>query len=81
MVVDCFDFEPSTTLGKDGSFEIGDVASIKSEGFLTIRDRAKHIIKSGGEWISTVELEGTAMGTQSLPPLPPFGTKKEMNVR
>ena len=46
----------------DGWFETGDVASIDADGFMTIRDRSKDIIKSGGEWISTVELEGIAVG-------------------
>ncbi|HBT34880.1 MAG TPA: long-chain fatty acid--CoA ligase [Hyphomonas sp.] len=54
--------EPGTTLASDGWFETGDVASIDADGFMTIRDRSKDIIKSGGEWISTVELEGIAVG-------------------
>ncbi len=47
---------------QDGWFPTGDVASLDSDGYLTIRDRSKDIIKSGGEWISSVELEGIAMG-------------------
>ena len=57
-----FGAEPGTTLASDGWFETGDVASIDADGFMTIRDRSKDIIKSGGEWISTVELEGIAVG-------------------
>jgi acyl-CoA synthetase (AMP-forming)/AMP-acid ligase II len=51
---------PATT--EDGWFDSGDVATINPEGFMSIRDRAKDIIKSGGEWISTVELENIAIG-------------------
>ena len=45
----------------DGWFPTGDVATIDPDGNMTIRDRSKDIIKSGGEWISTVELEGLAL--------------------
>jgi fatty-acyl-CoA synthase len=62
VVADYFGFEAGETLEEDGWFETGDVASINAEGFMTIRDRSKDIIKSGGEWISTVELEGIAVG-------------------
>lgn len=61
VVADYFGHEPGQTLEGDGWFETGDVASINAEGFMTIRDRAKDIIKSGGEWISSVELEGIAL--------------------
>jgi fatty-acyl-CoA synthase len=45
----------------DGWLRTGDVASIDSEGFMRISDRAKDLIKSGGEWISSVELENELM--------------------
>ena len=45
----------------DGWLRTGDVASIDSKGFLRITDRAKDLIKSGGEWISSVELENALM--------------------
>ena len=45
----------------DGWLRTGDVASIDSQGFLRITDRAKDLIKSGGEWISSVELENALM--------------------
>jgi len=48
---------PSDTVTSDGWFDTGDVASIDTDGYLIIRDRSKDIIKSGGEWISTVTLE------------------------
>jgi fatty-acyl-CoA synthase len=47
---------------EDGWFKTGDVASIDSEGFIKIVDRAKDLVKSGGEWISSVDLENTLMG-------------------
>lgn len=47
-------------------FDTGDVASIDPDGYLTIRDRSKDIIKSGGEWISSVELENIAIGHPKL---------------
>jgi acyl-CoA synthetase (AMP-forming)/AMP-acid ligase II len=46
----------------DGWFATGDVASIDANGFMRITDRAKDVIKSGGEWISSIDLENTAMG-------------------
>ena len=50
----------------NGWFDTGDVASIDADGYLTIRDRSKDIIKSGGEWISSVELENIAIGHPML---------------
>lgn len=47
---------------EDGWFPTGDIARITPDGFLKITDRAKDIIKSGGEWISSVELENAAIG-------------------
>lgn len=61
VVASYFGANLDTTLEEDGWFETGDVASIDADGFMTIRDRSKDIIKSGGEWISTVELEGIAV--------------------
>lgn len=45
----------------DGWFRTGDVVSIDSEGYMNIVDRTKDLVKSGGEWISTVELENAIM--------------------
>jgi fatty-acyl-CoA synthase len=46
----------------DGWFRTGDIASIDPRGYLEIRDRSKDLIKSGGEWISSVALESVLMG-------------------
>jgi fatty-acyl-CoA synthase len=46
----------------DGWFKTGDVASIDAEGYVKIADRSKDLIKSGGEWISSVDLENALMG-------------------
>jgi fatty-acyl-CoA synthase len=46
----------------DGWFRTGDVAAIDSEGYMRIADRKKDLIKSGGEWISSVDLENAIMG-------------------
>jgi fatty-acyl-CoA synthase len=46
----------------DGWLRTGDVGSLDQRGYLTISDRTKDVIKSGGEWISSVEIEGLVMG-------------------
>lgn len=51
---------------KDGWFGTGDVATIDGNGFLSIQDRTKDLIKSGGEWISSIDLENIAMGHPSV---------------
>jgi acyl-CoA synthetase (AMP-forming)/AMP-acid ligase II len=45
----------------DGWFKTGDIVSMHPRGFIMIKDRSKDVIKSGGEWISTVELENALM--------------------
>jgi fatty-acyl-CoA synthase len=49
-------------LTEDGWFETGDVATIDAAGYMHITDRTKDVIKSGGEWISSIELENLAVG-------------------
>ena len=49
-------------LDDQGFFDTGDVATLDEHGFMQITDRAKDVIKSGGEWISTIEIENIAAG-------------------
>jgi fatty-acyl-CoA synthase len=49
-------------LDEEGFFDTGDVATIDAQGYMRITDRAKDVIKSGGEWISSIEIENLAMG-------------------
>jgi fatty-acyl-CoA synthase len=46
---------------EDGWFKTGDIVSMHPRGFIQIKDRSKDVIKSGGEWISSVELENALM--------------------
>ena len=54
--------EGGEILDKDGFFDTGDISTIDPGGYMQITDRAKDVIKSGGEWISSIEIENTAMG-------------------
>ena len=49
-------------LDEKGWFDTGDVATIDPDGYMAITDRTKDVIKSGGEWISSIDLENCAMG-------------------
>jgi fatty-acyl-CoA synthase len=49
-------------ISSDGWFDTGDVATIDEDGYMMITDRTKDVIKSGGEWISSIELENIAVG-------------------
>ena len=49
-------------LDHDGFFDTGDVATIDQYGYMRITDRSKDVIKSGGEWISSIDLENLAVG-------------------
>jgi fatty-acyl-CoA synthase len=54
-------FKKDTSPLIDGWFPTGDVATIDADGFMQITDRSKDVIKSGGEWISSIDLENLAM--------------------
>src|SRR6185503_5434429 len=54
--------DPVTSFTDDGWFRTGDIVTIDPHGYIMIQDRAKDLIKSGGEWISSVALENALMG-------------------
>jgi fatty-acyl-CoA synthase len=54
--------DDSDILDPEGFFDTGDVGTIDRYGYLNITDRSKDVIKSGGEWISSIELENLAVG-------------------
>ncbi|AWL28897.1 long-chain-fatty-acid--CoA ligase [Acinetobacter defluvii] len=60
-IIESYYGKPNNALTTDGWFDTGDIASINEDGYLLLSDRAKDLIKSGGEWISSVELENIAM--------------------
>ena len=47
---------------QDGWFDTGDISVLDQDGYMIIKDRAKDVIKSGGEWISSIDLENAAFG-------------------
>ena len=57
-----FKGEGGDILDHEGFFDTGDIASVDSQGFMQITDRAKDVIKSGGEWISSIDIENIAVG-------------------
>jgi fatty-acyl-CoA synthase len=54
--------DDSEILDDEGFFDTGDVGTLDRYGYLNITDRSKDVIKSGGEWISSIELENLAVG-------------------
>lgn len=56
------DDAPDEEKFRDGWLRTGDVGTLSPDGYITLTDRAKDVIKSGGEWISSVELENALMG-------------------
>ena len=61
-----FKGEGGNILDEDGFFDTGDVATMDAHGYMQITDRAKDVIKSGGEWISSIDLENLAVGHPSV---------------
>ncbi|GIU66874.1 hypothetical protein PsB1_1028 [Candidatus Phycosocius spiralis] len=61
-----FKGEGGDILDQDGFFDTGDVATIDEHGFMHITDRAKDVIKSGGEWISSIDVENVAVGAPGV---------------
>jgi fatty-acyl-CoA synthase len=59
----------------DGWFPTGDIATIDALGMMQIRDRAKDVIKTGGEWISSIDLENAAMGHPAVAMAAVIGVK------
>jgi fatty-acyl-CoA synthase len=57
-----YDVEDDAGKFHDGWLRTGDIGTLDAKGFMVISDRTKDVIKSGGEWISSVELEVTMMG-------------------
>jgi fatty-acyl-CoA synthase len=61
-----FNEEGADRFTKDGWFKTGDVVKIDAEGYISITDRSKDVIKSGGEWISSVALENALMAHPAI---------------
>lgn len=61
----------------DGWFRTGDIVTIDSEGYISITDRSKDVIKSGGEWISTVALENALMAHPAVLEAAVFAARHE----
>lgn len=58
--------EDQSPVDEEGWFDTGDMGSIDSSGYLTITDRVKDVIKSGGEWISSIDVENAAMAHEDV---------------
>lgn len=65
-IVDTYFQAEGSALTPDGWFDTGDVATLDCNGYMVIKDRSKDMIKSGGEWISSAELEKIAMDHPSV---------------
>ena len=66
------------TVDKLGWFDTGDMATIDKNGYMRITDRSKDIIKSGGEWISSIDLENAAVGHPEVVEAAAIGVKHGM---
>lgn len=60
-VVDRYFRYEKSALDADGYFDTGDIATLDADGFMKITDRTKDVIKSGGEWISSIDIENHAL--------------------
>ncbi len=70
-----FKEEDVSILDRDGFFDTGDVSTIDKYGYMQITDRAKDVIKSGGEWISSIDLENLAVGHPKVAEAAVIGVK------
>jgi fatty-acyl-CoA synthase len=70
-----FKAEDEDILDEEGFFDTGDVATIDACGYMQITDRAKDVIKSGGEWISSIDLENIAVGHPAVAEAAVIGIK------
>jgi fatty-acyl-CoA synthase len=67
--------DDSDILDDDGFFDTGDVSTIDRHGYMQVTDRAKDVIKSGGEWISSIDLENLAVGHSKVAEAAVIGVK------
>jgi 3-(methylthio)propionyl---CoA ligase len=70
-----FKSEGGNPVTKDGWFPTGDVATIDADGYLHITDRSKDVIKSGGEWISSIDLENAMIAHPAVAEAAVIGVK------
>jgi len=70
-----FQDEKGDCIDEDGWFDTGDVAALHPDGVLQITDRSKDVIKSGGEWISSIDLENAAVGCAGVAEAAAVGVK------
>jgi fatty-acyl-CoA synthase len=68
-------YKEGEILDAEGFFDTGDVSTLDPHGYMQITDRAKDVIKSGGEWISSIELENVAVGHPKVAEAAVIGVK------
>jgi len=74
---DYFRLEGQSQTHRNGWFDTGDVGTIDPEGYLRITDRTKDVIKSGGEWISSIQVENIAVGHPAVAQAAVIGVSHE----
>ena len=67
--------DPTPILDDQGFFDTGDVSTMDPQGYMQITDRSKDVIKSGGEWISSIDLENLAVGHPKVAEAAVIGVK------